>query len=237
MAKSLIFMLLLASAAAWPGRAAAEQADLAEFFDEPARIFDLPKPLLLAVAKTESDFKPWTLNIEGRACFLSSREAALKQAESAQAAGKSFDLGLMQINSHWLDRYGISAEAALDPLANILFGSWILKQEFRRTGDLTAAVGAYHSPSSVKANKYARTVMAALAKGAVPESPSVKAEEAHPEPAESAEPEKSEKPEISPNRSPILTAGPSAVLVSASTMKISANTQTMKVFQKKPISK
>ncbi len=86
----------------------------------------------------------------------------MAKAEEARAGGRSFDVGLMQVNNWWLKKYDISLEAALDPAANVYFGAWILKEELRRHGSLRAAVGAYHSPTAFRANRYADQVMAAL---------------------------------------------------------------------------
>ena len=138
-----------------------------ELFEEPARELGISKPLALAIAGVESGLSPWVLNIEGQPFRFDSKEEALEKAGQAWAAGQSFDLGLMQVNSQWLRRFGISPEAALDPLANIYFGGWILKQEIDRHGDLRAAIGAYHSPTPARASRYADQVMAALKKGPV----------------------------------------------------------------------
>ena len=142
--------------------------ELEPLFDGPCLKFDIPKPVAMAIAKVESGLKPWVLNIDGRGYRFASKEDALAKAEEAWEAGLSFDVGLMQINRWWLMRYNISLEAALDPLANIYFGSWILKEELaRHGGDMKAAIGAYHSPTPAKANNYAQVVLNALAKGPI----------------------------------------------------------------------
>lgn len=137
------------------------------FFQAVARELDIPMPVALAIAKVESELMPWSLNVEGRSFRFASKDAALAQASAARIEGRSFDVGLMQINNWWLDRYGISLETAFDPLANIYFGSWIFKQELIRHKNLRAAIGAYHSPNPLRANRYADQVMKALAKGPV----------------------------------------------------------------------
>ncbi|MDR1309882.1 MAG: lytic transglycosylase domain-containing protein, partial [Deltaproteobacteria bacterium] len=134
-------------------------------FRGPSVRFDLPRPLLLAISQVESAMRPWTLNIAGRSFWYDDKGQALEAAGDALAEGKSVDFGLMQVNSSWLERYSISPEAALDPLANVYLGAWILRQEYSRLGDLKAAIGAYHSPRREKADRYARIVLAALAKG------------------------------------------------------------------------
>jgi hypothetical protein len=138
-------------------------------FEAPARELGVPKSLARAVAFVESGLKPWTLNIQGQAFWFDSKEKALAAATEAWAAGRSFDVGLMQVNSQWLRLYGVPLEAALNPLANIHFGTWILKRELERFGgDLRAAVGAYHSPTPARAAYYADLVKAALERGAQP---------------------------------------------------------------------
>jgi len=144
---------------------------LAELFAAPCLELDIPCPLTMAIARVESGFHPWSLNIEGRSFKFKTREAALVKARQAFSAGRSFDVGLMQVNSWWLKRYGIPLEAALDPLANIYLGGWILKKEIARHKDLRSAVGAYHSPNPDKARRYANVVMAALERGPVKASP------------------------------------------------------------------
>lgn len=138
-----------------------------ELFEAPCRELEIPCPVTMAIAKVESGFHPWSLNIEGRGFKFKTKNDALTKARQALSAGRSFDVGLMQVNSWWLKRYEIPLEAALDPLANIYLGGWILKTEIARHKNLRAAVGAYHSPKPDKARRYADVVMAALERGPV----------------------------------------------------------------------
>ena len=164
-----IFMLLCCSAPAWAEVVESDFPPVLELFEAPARELGFPKSLAVAIAGVESGLSPWVLNVEGHPFRFDSKEKALEKAGQAWAAGQSFDLGLMQVNSQWLRRYGISPEAALDPLANIYFGGWILKQEIERhRGDIRAAVGAYHSPTPARASRYADQVMDALKRGPQP---------------------------------------------------------------------
>ena len=156
----LLAILLVFSLWSQPLSAARESFDA--FFAEPAAEFGLPEGLLAAIARVESGLNPWAINIAGRGYQCISREEALARAQAAQAAGRSFDLGIMQINSWWLDKTGLSPEAILDPQANIRFGGWILKQEFERFGNVREAVGAYHSPWPHRAGPYADLVLAVL---------------------------------------------------------------------------
>ncbi len=124
----------------------------------PCALFQVPRPLALAIARVESGGHPLVLNIAGRDVTANSREEAAALAARAMAAGRSVDIGLMQINDWWLRRLGISPAAVLDPANNVLLGLWILHQETRRHGRTWAAVGAYHSPRSHRQAAYARRV-------------------------------------------------------------------------------
>lgn len=148
-----------------------ELPSVTELFAAPCLELGIPCPMAMAIARVESGLHPWSLNIEGKSFRFKSKAEALVKARSALAAGRSFDIGLMQVNSWWLKRYGIALEAALDPLANIYLGGWILRSEIDRHKNLRVAVGAYHSPNPDKAQRYANVVMAALERGPVQSPP------------------------------------------------------------------
>lgn len=144
-----------------------EEASQASFFEAAAQEVDVPPELTQAIARVESGGTPYALNVEGRGYFFDSKEEALAAASEAQAAGKSFDSGVMQINNWWLKRYDIPLEAVFDPAANILLGSWILRQELDRHGDTWTAVARYHSPNTDRGNQYVARVRRALERGTV----------------------------------------------------------------------
>lgn len=164
--KRLLVVLVLAgsivTAPAW-----AEQLPLASMFEEAANTWGVPAAWTQAIARVESGLSPWALNIEGRGYKFESKEKALEKAKEAEAERRSFDSGVMQVNNFWLKKYGIPLEAALDPLANIYLGSWILKQEIDRHGESWVAVGAYHSPNEDRGRRYAEMVKDVLEKGMV----------------------------------------------------------------------
>lgn len=165
MKRLLVVLVLAGSIVTAPARA--EQLPLASMFEEAARTWGVPAEWTQAIAHVESGLSPWALNIEGKGLRFDSKEKALKKAKEAEAEGRSFDSGVMQVNNFWLKKYGIPLEAALDPLANIYLGSWILKQEIYRHGQTWNAVGAYHSPNEDRGRKYAEMVKDALGKGPV----------------------------------------------------------------------
>ena len=162
-------LLIMMTAFLWaaPTSAATDELRLTAMFDEVCQEMEISKPLVMSIARVESGIHPWVLNIQGRSYRFASKAEALARAQVAWAAGQSFDVGVMQVNRWWLSRYNISLEAALDPLANIYLGGWILKQELRRHKDLRKAVGAYHSPNPQRARRYADQVLKALGENPV----------------------------------------------------------------------
>jgi len=164
----LVALVLAGSVVTAPARA--EQIPFAPMFKEAAHAWGVPAAWTQAIAHVESGLSPWALNIEGKGYRFDSKEKALAKAKEAEAEGRSFDSGVMQVNNFWLKKYGIPLEAALDPLANIYLGSWILKQEIARHGESWNAVGAYHSPNEDRSRRYAEMVKDALGKGPVKRS-------------------------------------------------------------------
>ena len=158
----LLCVLLLFAAPAVPASAS---PDHEQDFQAAARETGVPVALTRAIAQVESRGAPYALNVAGQSHIYSSRDEALAAAYRADAAGQSFDSGIMQINSWWLRRYGIPLEAMWEPAANILLGSWILKRELDRAGDAWTAVARYHSPDAVRGRRYAALVRRALERG------------------------------------------------------------------------
>jgi hypothetical protein len=202
-------------------------------FHEPSDVFDIPENLLWAIAKVESRVKPWALNIEGRGAWFNSKDELLKAARVPFSQGRSFDLGLMQINSRWLKKFDIPLEAALDPLANVYLGAWLLRSEFDRLGDLKSAIGSYHSPSAGKANKYVDVVLAALKKHSDMRGLQTTASASD----FFSEDNILEGSSPNPLNSPILVVSPSSVLVNNQSMKVNFNQSSMKVNFKSNLGK
>ncbi|MDR2076341.1 MAG: lytic transglycosylase domain-containing protein, partial [Desulfovibrio sp.] len=90
-----------------------------------------------------------------RAFLPGSAEEAARIIRTAQITGRSYDVGLMQINRRWVDLWKVAPETLLDPEANIRAGVTILAAEIARHGFTWKAVGRYHSPGEERGLGYA----------------------------------------------------------------------------------
>ncbi|MBY0379407.1 MAG: lytic transglycosylase domain-containing protein [Burkholderiales bacterium] len=110
-------------------------------FNIASRQYQIPTKLLKAIAKTETHFDSLALHVN---------------------SNRSYDIGIMQINSTWLPRLskvGISEAELLDGCKNVQIGAWILAQNIKQYGFSSKAIGAYHSPTPQLQEKYAQLVM------------------------------------------------------------------------------
>ena len=114
-----------------------------------------PAQLVEAIAQQESGLNPLAVNIAGKSYYPATREEAERLIRQAIAAGQSFDVGKMQINSWWMERYAIDPFSLLDPATNERWGKWILAEEIARHGFNWKAVGKYHSPDPERGRRYA----------------------------------------------------------------------------------
>lgn len=131
----IVQMLVLVAVLA-PPRAVAEDR-FAECFEAAARRYAIAPALLRAITTAESAMDPWALG---------------------QNAG-SYDIGLMQVNSRWLDqlaRHGIAERDLWDPCINVQVGAWVLAGNIARYGHTWEAVGAYNAGTATTAGAHRR---------------------------------------------------------------------------------
>ncbi|MBI9112866.1 lytic transglycosylase domain-containing protein [Maridesulfovibrio ferrireducens] len=138
-----------------------QRISVAPLFNQVAQEFALQPEILRAIADHESGYNPWALNIEGQSIYPESKDEALAVLKKNKI--KSYDVGLMQVNSYWLRKFNLSAAKALDPEENVRLGAWILRYCLDRYGYNWRAIGAYHtgSPDNLpeRSKKYAVRVM------------------------------------------------------------------------------
>lgn len=144
-----------------PGQALAE-TDYRPFIIKAAFHWKVPPRLALAIARVESGLNPWAVNVAGRGYQPATRAEASALIDQAWNRGASFDVGLMQINSYWMRKYGIDPQLLLEPRRNAIMGVWILSKEIERFGLTWQAVASYHTPvakNPERGRNYALTVI------------------------------------------------------------------------------
>lgn len=114
-------------------------------FNEAGARYNIPPLLLWSISKWESGFNPSAVNYN---------------------TNGSYDYGLMQINTVHaaeLKRVGISWDSLSDPCTNVMVGSWLLSKSIAEYGYNWKAIGAYHSRTPSKRDRYALQISRILA--------------------------------------------------------------------------
>jgi len=113
--------------------------------------YRVPFLLLVAIADVESSFNPLVISVnrrkvkcpQGASCAYlgnrtvikpTSRKSAQRILKELHRKGYNYDVGLMQINRIWIDKYKLPPEVFLDERYNALFGAFILRQLLNRFG-------------------------------------------------------------------------------------------------------
>ncbi len=112
--------------------------------------YGVPAGILYSVGLAETGRKgslqPNALNIEGKAVFPASRDAARKAFDEASRQGlRLIDLGCMQINHHYHGDRFASIDQMLEPARNVDYAARFLAELKRRHSTWTMAVARYHA--------------------------------------------------------------------------------------------
>jgi soluble lytic murein transglycosylase-like protein len=92
---------------------------------------------------------------------IAQQESSLNPSAVNKNLNGSIDFGLTQINSQWLPhlkQFGINAGNLMDPCTNLHAGAYILALSVRRHGNTWNAIGAYHSSTPSRRDRYARSI-------------------------------------------------------------------------------
>ncbi len=123
----------------------------------------VPAKVLYGIAKTESGFRPWALNVRGHSWIGKSRARLKHKIIALQKAGyKSFDVGCMQINYRWHGDRFETMDHMIDPNHNVYHASKFLLDLYREFGTWSKAVAAYHSRNPQRGQDYLRLVVRSL---------------------------------------------------------------------------
>ncbi len=133
------------------------QANAKECFFEAAKKYSVPMEILEAIAKIESNNNQYALNIKGKGYYPKDIHNAIDILNINSS--KSFDIGLMQINKWWFNKFNFSYNWGFNKCWNISMGAYILAYEITRAnGDLWLAIGRYHSPNKKRQQIYIKKV-------------------------------------------------------------------------------
>jgi soluble lytic murein transglycosylase-like protein len=113
-----------------------------ECFKQAALHYKLPANLLKIIAIVESNMDAGAIHINQNG---------------------SYDVGLMQINSFWINKLahiGIQRGELLQGCTNIQIGAWILAQQVKRYGLSLDAIGSYNSSNNYYKAKYVNKIIA-----------------------------------------------------------------------------
>lgn len=115
---------------------------------------------VMAVIRVESAGNYLAIGVNGNLKLRKAQNPkdAAQLAQYAISKGYSVDIGLMQINSNNIRRFGISLEEAFNPCTNIRLGTKILSSNYSNAvdyhgegqGALRAALSAYNTGSMTK---------------------------------------------------------------------------------------
>jgi soluble lytic murein transglycosylase-like protein len=92
---------------------------------------------------------------------IAQQESSLNPSAMNSNSNGSIDFGLTQINSQWLPhlkKFGINADNLMDPCTNLHVGAYILALSVRQYGNTWNAIGAYHSSTPWRRDRYARSI-------------------------------------------------------------------------------
>lgn len=114
-----------------------------------------------AIIQVESAGNPYAIGVNFGGSNNKRPNNAVEAGQIARkliSKGKNIDMGLMQINSASMRRFGLSPEAMFDPCTNIRIGTKILSSNYAQAVDiygpgenaLRAALSAYNTGSMVK---------------------------------------------------------------------------------------
>jgi len=113
-------------------------------FEEAGRLYGVNPRLLQGIARVESGLNPSAVN---------------------RNRNGTVDLGLMQINSFWLNTLGTSSRELIDkPCYNVMVGAWILSDCLDRHGKTWKAIGCYNATSHDKRVNYSWKIYRELQK-------------------------------------------------------------------------
>lgn len=123
------------------------------------QLYKIPKGLLKAVSKVESEYNPLALNDGLKQHNFKTRNEVINRVNYLLEIGKTnFDIGCMQINYYWHGKNFTSVEEILDVSGNVRYAASLIYGLYKEHGTWQAAVRHYHSYEPSIHKKYSKKV-------------------------------------------------------------------------------
>jgi len=122
-------------------------------FIKAASMYQVPVNILKSIAKVESGFNPYALNVEGASYMPKNQNQAWSIIRANY--GKSIDIGIMQVNTSWFKKLNIPYWYGLNSCYSIMLGAYVLRDKMNRFGNNWYGIAAYHSAEYYSNNRYA----------------------------------------------------------------------------------
>lgn len=124
-----------------------------ECFNEAAKLYGIPPKLLIAIAKVESNFNPYAINVnkDGKSIkvyYPQNKEQAYIVLNYLASHGYNYDVGIAQINVINIKDMGLDQYKLLDPCYNLEVSAKILKTLIQRYGLTWQAIWHYNGRPS-----------------------------------------------------------------------------------------
>jgi hypothetical protein len=133
---------------------------LQEIFADAEVKYDIPRGLLVSIARVESAINPYALNVNGKAVNARTNDEARDLIQGALRVGiTNIDIGIMQLNYRWHQGEFKSVDQMLSPEQNIAYAARFLSKLKQRHGDWHTAIRHYHSANPEHYHKYSRKVV------------------------------------------------------------------------------
>jgi hypothetical protein len=135
-----------------------------QYFPTVEKRYGVPNHLLAAISSTESGRWhkglglalpwPWTINVEGQGHYFDSKAEAIAQTAAYVRAGRSVDVGCMQVNLRHHPKAFATLNDAFDPQQNVEYAASFLRRNYDEMGDWVKATAAYHSRTPHYGSRY-----------------------------------------------------------------------------------
>lgn len=123
-------------------------------------VYNIPNGLLAAIARVESDAKPWAINLNGKGFYPDTRieaEELLKNKDGSERKGHTA-VGCMQIAVRWHKHNFDSVYEMIDPEKNVDYAARYLLSHYKKYMNWNAAIKRYHGGNSKQNRIYLKKI-------------------------------------------------------------------------------